>query len=251
MAKQRGINEIRGTIGNITYYALEGRYYVKSKSTLTREKYFNNPRNTKSLKNNEEFTNVTQNASLLRSLLWDLINNHKDSAHTSRMTSLMLEIRLTDYESELGERKIEKGDLGLLKGYHFNRRAPVESIVQVNYVTKIDREAGKGVIDFPGFCPGRELKYPPGCTHFSIISRCVFIDFENKVVSYDEAKTDRILLSVEEVEGFSLGFDIRNFADMHIVMVMGVQFYELINGKMEVSTNKEFNCLSIVDVSKR
>lgn len=54
MARQKGHFFIQGTIGNFTYYELNGKYYVKKKSSVCKERLLKSP----------EYKNTRKNMSL-------------------------------------------------------------------------------------------------------------------------------------------------------------------------------------------
>lgn len=51
MARQTGPVFITGTIDNLTFYKMNGRYYVKKKTTVTRRRIYSNPRYTNTVRN--------------------------------------------------------------------------------------------------------------------------------------------------------------------------------------------------------
>jgi hypothetical protein len=55
MARQTGSLKITGTIDNLTFHQMDGRYYVRTKSSLTRKRVLRNPAFKRSLQRVELF----------------------------------------------------------------------------------------------------------------------------------------------------------------------------------------------------
>src|SRR2546423_2376987 len=63
MARQEMGGCITGTIGNLTFYKMDGKYYVRAKSTITKRKIKRNPAFKRFLENSQEFGKASKMAS--------------------------------------------------------------------------------------------------------------------------------------------------------------------------------------------
>jgi hypothetical protein len=59
MAKQCGILQLTGTIGNLTFYEMEGNYYVKTKTEVSGKKIKNDPRYANTMRHAKTFGHIS------------------------------------------------------------------------------------------------------------------------------------------------------------------------------------------------
>ena len=64
MARQTGIIKITGTVGHICFYQLNGEYYVRTKSSLTRQRFFSDHAFERSRRSAERFALANRLASV-------------------------------------------------------------------------------------------------------------------------------------------------------------------------------------------
>jgi hypothetical protein len=75
MAKQCGILQLTGTIGNLTFYEMEGNYYVKTKTEVSSKKIKNDPRYANTMRHAKTFGHIT---TLAKKVYYQLNVNERD-----------------------------------------------------------------------------------------------------------------------------------------------------------------------------
>lgn len=189
MALQQGINEMQGTIGNLTYYKSKHGFLVRRKSSLTKAQVLSNPKMLATRQNMAEFKSAGHSAKVFRSAIRPLLTVAKDSGLHSRFLKIMKEIVKTDSTNLRGSRNVTKGSLTLLKSFNFNADSKLDTIFYAPYTTTINRVAGSLKLDIPAFQPNVMLPAPQGATHFKIFSSSCEIDFLKEISIVDNQQT--------------------------------------------------------------
>ena len=145
-------------------------------------------------------------------------------------------------------RSPEKGNISILEGFEFNARAEWNRSIRVNYVTALDRVSGLFSLTLPGFAPARVLTPPEGSNRFRIVCACSEVDIAANTVNTVTAQTgllpiDRTPLALPAISG-----NITPNSDKLLLLVIGIQFAEEVNGFEYPDSGGDFNSLTLVTV---
>lgn len=249
MAKQKGIIKLKGRMGDLTFYKTKDGYAAREMGGIDKHRIANDPAFQRTRENGEEFGRAGKAGKLLRTALRPLLVKASDSRMVSRLTQRMMKIIQTDMVSNRGKRNITDGEIALLRGFEFNNRGKLSNTLYAPYSVSINREDGELVVQIDPFVPLNMLSAPSGTTHFKIFSAGVEIDFRNEnfavthsessIISWDTTLTTA-LIQTNVVTPESL---------KSLVVVVGLEFYQEINGEMYPLKNGAFNSLSIVDAN--
>ena len=249
MAKQSGFLKLEGTIGDVTFVKTQGGYLAKQKTAISAKRIASDPSFQRTRENNAEFGRAGKAAKLLRNAVHSLLQTAKDKRVVGRLVKEMMVVLKADATSIRGQRNVVDGEAELLQGFDFNSNAPFNTIFFPAYAATIDRVAGTLSINIPALVSDKDIAVPEGTMHFAIVSAGAEIDFENN--QYTEASTTSAVLpwGGSAAGPISLSNAVTPNSTHPLFQLLGVQFYQQVNGINYTLKNGAFNPLNIVKVS--
>ena len=246
MAKLRGLLHLHGTVGNLNFYETKYGNIVRTKSSVDGKRIARDPAYQRTRENATEFGNASAAGGLLRRALQPLLHTTADGGLPSRLTAAMTAIVKTDPINARGSRRVVAGKLILLKGFELNGNARLDAIFTVPVETRMN--VLKGLIDtrIPSFVPADMVSFPAGATHFTLVSAGVTLNFEKKEWRRDIQKTKP--MSLEQVtDPIQLLHHTDNSDQDALFHVMGIEFFQELNGVFYLLKNNGFNGLVVMD----
>ena len=248
MARQNGIIKLKGTIGGITFYKTSDGHLAREKGGVDKARIANDPAFQRTRENGAEFGAAGKGGKLVRSAIRILLQNAKDKRVVSRLTTDLLKVVKTDAVNERGLRTIQDGNLSLFQGFEFNTNGKLGSTLFTPFTNAIDRSSSTATLSIAPFAPTVRIAAPAGTTHFKVVTGTAELDFvgetsafesdETAILPYDSATTAAIDLSVP-ITGASVN---------PMAQVLGIEFYQEVNGAMYPLKNGSYNALSVVKV---
>ncbi len=248
MGKLTGIIKFEGTFDGLTFYKSQDGYLVKTKSGVSKNRIMNDPAFVRTRENLSEFSLNAKSGKALRQSISPLLHRAKDSKLSSRMLQLMNNIKNHDNSSVRGERLVRLGIVSpegklLLKGFDFNLRAPLSSVLHALYTIDV----ATGVLTIPDFSPQEQLDVPAGATHASFCSAFVDLDFETAVFDcYYSLPT--ILLLDNSISTIVLTPEAIPTGTGTRLYLLLIEFFQEVNGVQYSLRNGMFNALNMVEV---
>ena len=246
MATQKGIIKLEGAVGDLSFYKRKGKYFARSKGGVSGDRIKNDPAFERTRENQQEFGRACASGKLLRTALRNAILQSKDSGMTSRLTQTLMKIIHSDGENMRGQRTIGKGDLDLLRDFQFNRNARLDNTLLIDFETVIDRESGIVTVQVPAFVPAVMVASPEGASHALFVGGACEIDFES---GYFYAKVERSgLFPMDNTEQAAINLSIALTAstDKPVLVVLGIEFYQVVNGEHYAMKNGTFNAMALI-----
>jgi hypothetical protein len=249
MAQQKGILPVKGTIGNLTFYKSEDGYLLREKGGVDGKRIASDPAFQRTRENGAEFGKAGKAGKLLRNAVRSLAQKASDSKMVSRLTKEMMVVIKADRVNPRGLRNVMDGETELLQDFEFNIHSKLSTTLYAPYTTDVDRITGILSVEVPAFIPGNMIAAPAGATHFKINAAGAEIDFEgNRFVvqtqNTAELPWDNVLTNV-----ISLNAPVTADSSHPLFLLLGVEFYQEVNGSMYPLKNGAFNSLSVVKVS--
>lgn len=230
MAKQDGIIKVQGTLENITFYKTQDGYLMKRKSAVTGSKIKDASNFQRTRENGAEFGHAGKAGKLLRDTFNTLLQNAKDGRVVSRLVQDMMKVVHTDSTSVRGQRNVANGQIALLEGFNFNSNARLDTLLKVAYLTTIDRAAGTLTVNFPSFVPANAVVAPQGTTHLKIVAAGAELDFNAGTSNVQEQEGPMLSWDSTPTPVLSLGNSVTPASRLPLFLVLGVQFYQQVNG---------------------
>lgn len=248
MAKQSGIIPLEGTIGNITFYKSKEGFLAKGKGGIPADRIANDPAFQRTRENGSEFGRAGAAGKVLRNSIRGLLQNASDSLVVSRLTTEMVKVIQADVTNVRGERNVIDGEAELLQGFEFNINAKLGSTLYAPFTSTIDRVAGTLTANIPAFIPLNMIAAPGGGTHFKIVSSGAEIDFENESFVVDAQESGILPLDSNLTAVLNLVNAVTPNSTHPLFLVLGIEFYQDVNGVKYPLKNGAFNALSLVKV---
>ena len=249
MAKQKGLHKILGTIGDATYLKTQDGYQVKEKSAISASKFATSDSLARTRENAAEFGRAGKAGQLFRLAIRGLLKNAKDNRVVSRLLKEMMKVIKADATSVRGMRNVMDGETELLQGFEFNRNSVLTQTFPVIYTSTINRATGLLSVSIPSFIPKEDLVVPEGASHFKIVSAGSEIDFEQSTFNTVESTTPVLPWDETPVAAITLDNNVTAGSTQPLFLLLGIQFYQQVNGINYSLKNGAFNPLSLVKVN--
>jgi hypothetical protein len=249
MAKQKSIIKLKGTLGDITFVKTSDGYGAREKTSLDGARIASDPNFQRTRENMAEFATAGKGSKLVRTAFQSEMQDAKDSRTTSRLTGAMIKVLQEDTTNNRGSRQIATGNLHLLEGFEFNLNSKLATTLFAPYTSTIDRLTGSLGVSFEAFIPNQVVCAPKGTTHFRIITAGAEIDFDSG--TFKAGHNDSGILPWSQVSSgvIELVNNVTANTTSPLFIILGVHFYQEVNGVQYPLKNGAFNPLTIIKVS--
>lgn len=166
----------------------------------------------------------------------------------SRLTGEMMKVIKADALNPRGERNVIDGEAMLLEGFEFNINSKLGTSLFASYTATMNRVTGELTIDVPAFIPVNLVAAPSGATHFKLISAGAEIDFENQSYTVETGNSTDLPLDVTATAAIQLQHHVTANSTKPLFLVLGIEFYQEVNGNLYSLKNGAFNALALVKV---
>lgn len=248
MARQRGMFKVEGTVDEITFYKSKDGFMIRQKGGVSAERIATDPAFERTRENQKEFARAGSAGKLLRGALRSLLVNATDRLLVSRLFTAMMKVVKADAISDRGQRNVLDGELELLEGFEFNIDGKLAQTLFAPFTAIIDRVNGSLSLQVPSFVPINMIAAPAEATHYQIVSAGGFIDFTTGVSNIVTNSTGMLPLDSNASVALNHSFDAGADATRPMFIVVGISFYQEVNGKNYSLKNGAYNALSIVKV---
>lgn len=249
MAQQKGILPVKGTLGNLTFYKSKDGYLIREKGGLDAKRIASDPAFQRTRENNAEFGKAGKASKLLRNAVRFFSQNASDGKMVSRLTKEMMRVIKADAVNPRGSRNVIDGEAELLQGFEFNIHGKLSTTLYAPFIAAIDRVTGILSVEMPAFVPANTVAAPIGVTHFKLNLAGAEIDFEGNNIIVQTQSTAELPWDNVLTNAISLDASVTANSTHPLFLVLGVEFYQEVNGQMYSLKNGAFNSLSLVKVS--
>lgn len=137
MATYESLIKIKGSVGDLVFYTLNGKNIVRKKSGFNKTAFKKNPSYEKVRQNSSEFGHCSKTGKIIRNSLELYLKETGDALLYQSFAKLMTEIKDLDTISERGKRTVEKGlksEEGekLLKAFQFGKIKNILAVIERN-----------------------------------------------------------------------------------------------------------------------
>jgi hypothetical protein len=161
----------------------------------------------------------------------------------------MTRVIKVDATSIRGERNVIDGEAELLEGFEFNIRGKIGTSLFAPYTPTIDRVTGQIKVVIPPFIPSNMIAAPSGTTHFKVISAGAEIDFEMETFVSLNSASAILPWSLVPTVAITQTNTVTPASTKPLFLVLGIEFFQQVNGTMYTLKNGAFNPLAIAKVS--
>ena len=195
-----------------------------------------------------EFGRTGKASRLLRTAIRPVLQQAKDFRVTSRLTAAFAAVIKADETNPRGQRNVIDGEATLLNGFNFNNNAPLSSTLYMAYTAAINRVTGICTVNMPQLVPANDIMTPPGCTHFGFMGMAAAIDFENGTHEASLFETGILPWDSTPLAAQVLTGNLSPAGTHPIFLVLGIRFYQLVNGNQYPLKDGGFNALQVIAV---
>ncbi|OGX90486.1 hypothetical protein [Hymenobacter coccineus] len=245
MASQNGILGLQGTVGGLVF-ARNGT--VRQKPASNKAAFNSAASLARTRENASEFGRAGTAGKLIRTALRTLISTASDSLMVSRLTQKTRAIIGMDETNDRGARILDKDNALELVGFDFNASASLSQVFFGSYTTAA---AGADLtISLPSLNGLTDVAAPQGATHFELMLGSAAINFETGAISQGAVAAPLGSLPLNGPvlvnQAIKASLAVPPTADDVVLGVLGVNFYQLLNGKQYPLNNNASNPLAIV-----
>ena len=206
------------------------------------------PSRARTRENASEFGTAASAGKLIRTALRTLISTASDSLMVSRLTQKTRAIVGMDKTNDRGARVMDKDNALELVGFDFNASA---SLGQVFFGAYTAAAAGADLtIGLPSLNGLTDVAAPSGATHFELLLGSAAINFETGAIAQGVVAVPLGSLPLNGPvlvnQTIKASLAAAPTADDVVIGVLGVNFYQLLNGKQYPLHNNASNPLAIV-----
>lgn len=248
MAQQKSMQKLKGTVGDATYYKSKDGHFVREKGGINKARMQTDPLFERTRENWTEFGVAGRAGKLIRAAFLPLLKTTADGRVTSRLLKQLMLVVKSDSVNARGERHVATGDLSLLAGFEFNVNAVLGNSLYAPFTATIDRATGQISVAFPSFIPAKLVSAPISATHFRIITAAAEIDFIKEEYAVSIQNSAEVSLKIAGTEAINLQNSVTANSRQALLLVMGIEFYQEVNGRMYLLRDGGFNALSLIKV---
>lgn len=249
MAKQKGIMPVKGTIGNLTFYKSQDGYLIREKGGIDAQRIATDPAFQRTRENGAEFGRAGKAGKVFRNSVRALAKNASDSKMVSRVTRIMHSVLKEDTTNPRGSRTVTGGNIELLDGFEFNKNGKLTTTLYAPFTATIDRVTGTLSVNIPAFIPANMIAAPGGATHFRINAAGTEVDFAEGKFTVDIQSTEQLPMEEPLDAAVDLEAVVTANSTLPLFVLIGIEFFQEVNGELKPLFNKAFNVLAVVKVS--
>jgi hypothetical protein len=248
MARQEGVLQINGKLGNLSFYKSKEGYLIRTKGGVSAQRLRTDPAFERTRENWVEFGQAGGAAKLVRTALRVTLQNSADRRMHNRLSQVFMKVVQADAVHARGQRLVLAEHTPMLEGFEFNANGKIVTTFLTPYTASIDRASGALEVNIPAFEPGKRIAAPQGTTHLRLVSGGLELDFEAGQYVGTEAHSGFIAWGPQTEPALSLAHALPAGSDKALLLTFGVEYYQEVNGEWYPLKNGAFNSLAVVKV---
>lgn len=241
--------KLKGAIDDLSFYKTQDGFMARQKTSISADRIKTDPKFDLLRRAGQEFGAGGKAGKLFRDVWLTELNKARDNRVVSRVTQAMVAILQSDPVSDLGFRRVENGDLTLLKGFEFNIGVPFAACVKTQFPYILDRSTGVVRVNLLSHIPRLEIAAPDNATHYNIFAAAAAIDFATGEYSVTRQSSPSLPWDNEPTPASVLQMSVPAATALPIFLLLGVEFVKLVNGK-SYPLSKGLSALQVWEVDQ-
>ena len=238
------------TKSNLSITETKNGVSIKKKSNTLARRIESDASYERTRENNAEFGRALKASSLFSDAFRLMIPPHIRRDVMPRLQAVFMKVIQADAVNERGLRQVAQGDPDLLHRFEFNSKRGLKRTLIQDGATIIDRAAGTMKVEIPAFSP-LLLEKPQNATHLRLTIGGAAIDFGNERISNAYVSGEHLLITKAPFAPQSLEVNVEAGSTHPLFMVMGIEFFELLHGRMTSFRNRAYDAVQVLAVSPR
>ena len=244
MARQTGIIGIQGTVGGLVF-SKNGN--ISQKPASDKAAFASAPSRARTRENAAEFGLAAKYSKVVRDSLRVVIASTSDSQLAARLTKVMREVIGLDDTNDRGQRIFDASNSAPLLGFDFNAASGIGQTMYFPY--EVTGAGADVTMSIPSLNPASDIATPQGATHFEVVFAASEIDMEMLKFTNAVVAAPLGILPINSAalanQTMVATFPAAPAAASLVVGVVGINFYQQINGKFYSLNNNSTNPLAI------
>lgn len=249
MPKQIGLIRIEGTLGDVTFFRSQDGFMAKQKTVISGQRIKTDRAFQRTRENMSEFGRAGKASKIFRKAFNELIIDAKDRRVTGRLVQLLVKVIQADAVNDRGKRQILDAETEMMKGFEFNINGTIRNTLYVTYETSIDRVTGQCQVQIPSFVAANSIIHPADATHYRFVTGSSAIDFEQEKFTSDFFRSAIEPISNIASAPLTLSTNLPANSTHPLFLMLGIQFFQQINGKYYSYRNGALNALTVAHVN--
>jgi hypothetical protein len=146
----------------------------------------------------------------------------------------------------LHEKRVQKGDMGMLRGFAWHSSKPLSGVLKAAYSVDIDGNTDAVTVQIKSFVPGKGLNAPDEATHFELFGCSAALDFDRNKATSIVANSGRKAINGSRTGNIVLDCSVDRGEGLPVVVGLGVMFYQEVAGELKPLFDR--SCFEIVGV---
>jgi hypothetical protein len=138
--------------------------------------------------------------------------------------------------------------MSLIQGFEFNTNGKLGSTLFTPSLNAFDRVSGEATVSIAAFVPTVRIAAPNGTTHFKVVTGVAELDFDAETSTFENDETSILPYDSATTAAIDLSATITANSALPVIQILGIEFYQEVNGAMYPLKNGSYNALSIVKV---
>ncbi len=243
MAKVTGLMGFTGSLGDLTFYTLNGKPIVRRKSGFNTKGNKKGANYVRTRENSTEFGHCSGMSKSLRLVLVKFARRKEYDGDHQHLVKVLFAIKNLDMVSARGKRHLAQGiqhtdAVKLFEGFSFNPQCSLSQVLYSPY------SFSGGVFTLSGIDPADAFDFPSGATEVELVLGACLFNFENGTGSLSLSDA----VQVEKKSGVQ-DLDLQVTApggEGTLFYVLKVSFYQVVNDKRYLFKNKECGVLGVL-----
>jgi hypothetical protein len=164
-----------------------------------------------------------------------------------RLTSVFSKMVKSDTTSARGERTVSAGDASLLNGFEFNNNSNLKNVFFGEYGINFAENIAE--VSIEAFNPSLNIQSADGATHAQFVMAAGTFDFNELTSAVAKAESTSVDLSVSAQDALTLTADASGVDGGIGIVILGILFWQQVNGELYKINNGAKNALRIVSVA--
>ena len=248
MAQQTGILGIQGTVGGLVF-AKDGS--IRQKPASNKAAFMSSASLQRTRENASEFGLAASSAKLIREALRTQIAAASDKRMVSRLTKALRAVIGLDATNARGSRVAKAANSAGLLGFNFNLGAGLGQSFHAPY--SISAQGAGVTLSIPSLNPGTDVVAPQGATHYRILYGVVSVNFTDMTYKIGSVTSPLGIVALSGAASTNVtqqaSLPAAPTADELVIAVVGMDFYQRLNGVDYPLNNNSTNPLAIEYVS--
>jgi len=231
MGKLKGLFQITGSVGNLTFCQTRTGIIVRQKSGINKQRIRTDGAFKRTREWNEEFGRAGRYCKIITNAFPDIISECNDRTVRGRLMSILLKAIKADTVSKRGERHLTPEGIKLLEAFEFNQAKKLCDVLREKVILNYNKKKRIVTARVKPFVSVQGISMPQNAAYYKIAIKVACIDLEKGETFKTESNTFFLDTKAKVRRVIPLTCQLSEVGNIQVWVVMSVQFFSLVNGQ--------------------